>query len=66
MLEKLRGVAYDRGVKGDSGALLALWILMAGFRFIRKRAVRTNDLVYRGTLEEGQQLVITHTTETHG
>ncbi len=30
MLERLRAVAFDRGVKGESGALLALWILMAG------------------------------------
>ena len=66
MLERLRAVAFDRGVKGESGALLGLWILMAGFRFLRKRAGRTNELVYRGELEPGQQLIITHQTETHG
>lgn len=66
MIERLRAVAFDRGVRGDSGALLGVWVLIVGFRFIKKHAGRRNELVYRGELVEGQQLVITHMNETHG
>lgn len=66
MLERLRAVAFTRGVKGDSGPLLGLWILMVGLRYLRKRAGRRDEVVYRGSLEPGQQLLISHQHETHG
>lgn len=54
---ELRG--RDKGLRGSSGAWLAIWVLAVSYRHIRKWAA-PDPVVVRRKLEPGQQLVITH------
>jgi hypothetical protein len=57
---ELRG--RDRGLRGSSGAWLAVWVLAVSYRHIKKWAA-ADPVVIREKLEPGQQLVITHFAE---
>jgi hypothetical protein len=66
MLQRiLSGIAWaelrgrDRGLRGSSGAWLAVWVLAAAFRHLRKM-LATDPVVVREELRPGQQLVVTH------
>lgn len=54
---ELRG--RDRGLRGASGAWLAVWVLTVAFRHLRKM-VAAEPVVIREELKPGEQLVITH------
>lgn len=54
---ELRG--RDRGLRGPSGAWLAVWVLATAFRHLRK-LVAAEPVVVREELKPGEQLVITH------
>ena len=54
---ELRG--RDRGLRGSSGAWLAIWVVAVAYRHLRKMAAR-EPTVIREELKPGQQLVITH------
>lgn len=54
---ELRG--RDKGLRGASGAWLAVWVLAASYRHLRKWAA-PEPVVVRRKLEPGQRLVITH------
>lgn len=54
---ELRG--RERGLRGSSGAWLAVWVLSIAYRQLRKMA-GPDPVVVREVLKPGQQLVITH------
>ncbi len=54
---ELRG--RDKGLRGASGAWLAVWVLSVAYRHLRKWAT-PDPVVVRRKLEPGQQLLITH------
>ncbi len=54
---ELRG--RDRGLRGPSGAWLAVWVLTVAYRHLRKM-LATEPVVVREELKPGEQLVITH------
>ena len=54
---ELRG--RDRGLRGASGAWLAIWVLTAGWRQL-KEWTRPDPVVLREPLAPGQRLVITN------
>lgn len=54
---ELRG--RDRGLRGSSGAWLAVWVIAVAYRYLRKMAA-PEPTVIREELKPGQQLVITH------
>jgi hypothetical protein len=66
MLNYLRTRAFARGVLGDSRPFLAIWILLAGFRLIKRLAGSEPKVVFREELQPGESLVISHTAATHG
>lgn len=51
--------ARDRGLRGASGAWLAIWVLLTAGRWIRKWAA-PEPVVAREVLRPGEQLVVTH------
>ena len=54
---ELRG--RDRGLRGSSGAWLAVWVVTMAYRHLRKMAA-PDPTVIREELKPGEQLVITH------
>ena len=54
---ELRG--RDRGLRGASGAWLAVWVVTVAYRRLRHLA-GPDPVVVREVLAPGQQLVITH------
>lgn len=54
---ELRG--RDKGLKGASGAWLAIWVISVSYRYLRKWT-GPKPVVVRETLLPGQQLVISH------
>ena len=54
---ELRG--RDRGLRGSSGAWLAVWVVTVAYRYLRKMAA-PEPTVIREELKPGEQLVITH------
>ncbi len=54
---ELRG--RDRGLRGSSGAWLAVWLVSVAYRHLRKMMAE-DPVVVREVLQPGQQLVITH------
>ncbi len=54
---ELRG--RDRGLKGSSGAWLAVWVVTVAYRYLRKMAA-PDPVVIREELKPGQQLIVTH------
>jgi hypothetical protein len=47
------------GLRGSSSTWMAVWVLLTGYRYIKKKAA-PDPVVVRERLEPGQQLVITH------
>ena len=47
------------GLRGASSAWMAVWVLLSGYRYIKRKAA-PDPVVVRERLEPGQQLVITH------
>ncbi len=54
---ELRG--RDRGLRGSSGAWLAVWVVAVAYKQLRKMTAE-DPVVIREALKPGQQLVITH------
>ncbi len=54
---ELRG--RDKGLRGASGAWLAVWVLTVSYRHLRKW-MAPDPVVVREVLLPGQQLVVTH------
>lgn len=54
---ELRG--RDKGLRGPSGAWLAIWVLSVSYRHLRKWTAE-EPVVVREALLPGQQLVISH------
>lgn len=54
---ELRG--RNKGLRGASGAWLAVWVISVAYRYLRKWAA-PEPVVVRETLLPGQQLVISH------
>ena len=54
---ELRG--RDKGLRGPSGAWLAVWVLTVSYRHLKKWAAE-EPVVVREALLPGQQLVISH------
>lgn len=51
--------ARTDGLRGSSSAWMAMWVLLTGYRFIKRRA-EPDPVVVRERLEPGQQLIVTH------
>lgn len=51
--------ARTDGLRGSSSTWMAVWVLIAGYRWLKKRT-GPEPVVVRERLEPGQQLVITH------
>lgn len=49
----------DKGLRGPSGAWLAVWVLTVSYRYLKKWAAE-EPVVVREALLPGQQLVISH------
>jgi hypothetical protein len=51
--------ARTDGLRGSSSAWMAMWVLLTGYRYIKRKAA-PDPVVIRERLEPGQQLVVTH------
>ncbi|HEU5081787.1 MAG TPA: hypothetical protein VFU14_00465 [Acidimicrobiales bacterium] len=51
--------ARTDGLRGSSSVWMAIWVLLTGYRYIKRKAA-PDPVVVRERLEPGQQLVITH------
>lgn len=51
--------ARTDGLRGSSSAWMAVWVLLTGYRYIKRKAA-PDPVVIRERLEPGQQLVVTH------
>jgi hypothetical protein len=51
--------ARTDGLRGSSSAWMAIWVLLTGYRYIKRKA-GPDPVVIRERLEPGQQLVVTH------
>lgn len=51
--------ARSDGLRGSSSAWMAIWVLLTGYRYIKRKAA-PDPVVIRERLEPGQQLVVTH------
>ena len=51
--------ARTDGLRGSSSAWMAIWVLLTGYRWLKKR-MAPDPIVVRERLEPGQQLVVTH------
>jgi hypothetical protein len=47
------------GLRGSSSAWMAVWVLLTGYRYLKRKAA-PDPIVVRERLEPGEQLVITH------
>ena len=54
---ELRG--RDKGLRGASGAWLAVWVVSIAYRYLRKWTT-PDPVIVRESLLPGQQLVISH------
>lgn len=59
-IAEMRG--RDRGLRGASGAWLAVWVLTVSYRYMKKWA-GPDPVVVREVLRPGHQLVISHYPE---
>jgi hypothetical protein len=66
MLTRLRILAFQRGVTGNSRAFLGIWLLITGFRLLKRLLADEPQVVYREELKPGEHLVIDHLTVTRG
>lgn len=51
--------ARTDGLRGSSSTWMAIWVLLTGYRYIKRRS-GPDPVVIRERLEPGQQLVVTH------
>jgi len=51
--------ARTDGLRGSSSAWMAIWVLLTGYRWLRKKAA-PDPVVVREQLRPGEQLVISH------
>ena len=51
--------ARTDGLRGSSSAWMALWVLLTGYRYIKRKAA-PDPVIVRERLEPGQQLIVTH------
>ena len=51
--------ARTDGLRGSSSAWMAIWVLLTGYRYIKRKAA-PDPVVVRERLEPGQQLIVTH------
>ena len=51
--------ARTDGLRGSSSAWMAIWVLLTGYRYIKRKA-GPDPVVVRERLEPGQQLIVTH------
>jgi len=51
--------ARTDGLRGSSSAWMTIWVLLTGYRYIKRKAA-PDPVVIRERLEPGQQLVVTH------
>lgn len=51
--------ARTDGLRGSSSAWMAIWVLLTGYRYLKRKAA-PDPVVIRERLEPGQQLVVTH------
>jgi hypothetical protein len=51
--------ARTDGLRGSSSAWMAIWVLLTGYRYLKRKAA-PDPIVIRERLEPGQQLVVTH------
>lgn len=51
--------ARTDGLRGSSSTWMAIYVLLTGYRYLKKKAA-PDPVVVRERLEPGQQLVITH------
>ena len=51
--------ARTDGLRGSSSAWMAIWVLLTGYRYLKKKA-GPDPVVVREALRPGEQLVITH------
>lgn len=51
--------ARSDGLRGSSSAWMAMWVLLTGYRYIKRKAA-PDPVIVRERLEPGQQLIVTH------
>ena len=51
--------ARTDGLRGSSSAWMAIWVLLTGYRYLKRKAA-PDPVVIRERLEPGQQLIVTH------
>jgi len=51
--------ARTDGLRGSSSTWMAIWVLLTGYRWLKRRAA-PDPVVVREALRPGEQLVITH------
>jgi hypothetical protein len=51
--------ARTDGLRGSSSAWMAIWVLLTGYRYLKRRAA-PDPVIVREPLRPGEQLVITH------
>lgn len=51
--------ARTDGLRGSSSAWMAMWVLLTGYRYLKRKAA-PDPVVVRERLEPGQQLIVTH------
>ena len=51
--------ARTDGLRGSSSAWMAVWVLLTGYRYLKRKA-GPDPVIVRERLEPGQQLIVTH------
>lgn len=51
--------ARTDGLRGASSAWMAIWVLLTGYRYLKRKA-GPDPVIVRERLEPGQQLIVTH------
>lgn len=51
--------ARTDGLRGSSSAWMAMWVLLTGYRYLKRKAA-PDPVVVRERLDPGQQLIVTH------
>lgn len=51
--------ARTDGLRGSSSAWMAIWVLLTGYRYLKRKAA-PDPVVVRERLDPGQQLIVTH------
>lgn len=62
IVRRLSDRGWRKGIEGNGG-WLAVGMVVAGARLIRRLSTRSRDVVYRGTVTPGTTLTIDHLRE---